>query len=275
MVVSLEPTQVVYAVLGTAALFVGALLYVQRPRVTHGTVVASLPWLIAGGVLHALRGVIGYPEVVLPVFEVPWVYLLTATIGGFAFTLIRQFSSSRGGDEFTPHYFGLMGVGLLLAPLVLLIVSAGATSPQTLFVWALVPVVAGIVTYLTLIALGLWMPSPTYFAGSAGVVVIYGVTLNGIVAALAIGLGDQAAPQWLATLASSLAQHQLVTYPMALVAGAIWVRLAIGIVAIRLLAALGRTHQSLAERGLDLAIVSSIVLSANSFLLGLVGGWIA
>ncbi|MFB6096745.1 MAG: hypothetical protein ABEJ74_05100 [Haloferacaceae archaeon] len=274
MIVSVTLTQLALPGLCAAALFVAALLYLQRPAVTHGTVVAWLPWLVAGGVLHALRGVVGYPAVVASVFELPWVYLLTATVGGFGWTLITQFASSRGAREFVPHYFGLMGVGLLLAPGVLLIVSAGAASPQTLFVWALVPVVAGILTYLTLIALGLWMPSPTYFAGSAGAAVVYGVALNGIVAALAIGVGGQAAPPWLVVLASAVARLDPVTYPLALVSGAVWVRLALGIAAIRLLAALGRSHDALAQRGLDLAIVASVVLSANAFLLGFVGGWV-
>lgn len=275
MAVTLDPTQLAFTVLGAAALFVGILLYMQRPPVTHRAVVASLPWFIAGGVFHALQGVVGYPAAVLPLLELPWAYLVAVTLGGFAWTLIAQFASSRDARGFVPHYFGTMGVGLLLAPTVLLIVHAGAMSPRTLFVWGLIPVVAGILTYLILIALGLWMPSPTYFAGAAGVVVIYGVTLNGIVAALALELGGQAPPTWLVELASQVARSQWISYPLALITGAIWVRLAIGIAVIRGLALLGRSHQVAAERGLDIAIVLSIVLTANAFLLGLTGGWIA
>ncbi|MFB6169574.1 MAG: hypothetical protein ABEJ06_00350 [Haloarculaceae archaeon] len=269
------PQTLVLAALVVLAASVGLLLAVQRTRLSRKSVFAWLPWFGTGAALHALHGAVGYPDLVRPLLGSPWVYLLAASVAGIAWTLLTQLTSSEKGRAAVTRYFGVMGLGTLLPPVVLLIVQRGITSPTRLVLWVAVPVVSVVVTYCLLLSLGLWLPNPAYFAGFAGGIVIFGAAVEAITTAVALGVGGQPATPVVLTLTTRLADLGGLAVPVALVAVAVWLRLAVGVAVVVGLELLDRSHPVLAERGLKAATVGSLVVAANTFMLALAGGWLA
>lgn len=270
-----SPETLVFAALVVLTASVCLLLYVQRARLARKSVFAWLPWFGTGAALHALRGSIGYPDLAWPLLGVPGVYLLVVSIGGIAWTLLTQATSGNESAPSIARYFGVMGLGTLLPPVVLLIVDRGIASPTRLILWVAVPVVAVVVTYCLLLSLGLWLPNPAYFAGFAGGIVIFGAAVEAITTALALGVGDRAASPLVLTLTTQLTQLGWFTAPVAIVGLAVWLRLTFGIAVLVALEFLERSYPGLAERGLKIATVGSLVLGANTFMLALAGGWLA
>lgn len=254
---------------------VALLLYVQRLEPSRRGVFAWLPWLGTGAALHALGGDLGYPDVVWPLLRSPWVYVLVASIGGIAWTMLVQVTADESEPANVPRYFGLGGLGALLPPLVLLIVQQGVVSPTRLVLWVAAPMVAVVVTYGLLVCLGLWLPGPAYFAGFAGGLILFGAALEAITLALAFGLeGDVTSPIAVA-LATNVAWLGPGAVPLLALVFAVWVRLAFGVGVLVVLEALRRPHPVLAERGLKVATVGTLALSTNTFMLALADGWFA
>lgn len=259
--------------LAVVALAVGAFLYLQRPTVDRATVLASLPWAAVGVALHALRGLVGYPDFLFPVLDFPWVYLLAATLGGLAWILLAA-TVDREKRPVYPHYFAVTGVGVLVPLMTVLFVRGGLHTPALLALWLAVPIVAVLVTYVMLIGFGLWMPNSGYFAGSAAVAVTFALALDGIGTAIAFGVGEQVAPPVGLSRAVDALLPAGVADPLAVVWVTVWLRLVIAVAVISALTALGRRQPRVAERGLDLATVVTGVVAANTFL-GVLGGGFA
>lgn len=268
-------TTLVLGALAVVAGAVGLLLVIQRPSITRRSVFAALPWLVTGAVLHALYWSVDYPDLVEPMLRSPWAYVLLATVGGMAWTLLTQLTSTHETPAAVARYFGLMGLGVLLPPLVLLIIEAGLASPTGLMVWVAIPVAAMVVTYVLVFSLGIWLPNPVYFAGVTGAAVIFGVVVDGLATALSLGLGTRVASPALLALTELVAQFGPVTAPLALVGLTLWLRLIAGIAVLVVLEFVERSHPVLAERGLKVATVASVVLSANTVMVALAGGWFA
>lgn len=258
------------------ALAVGLFLYLQRPSVRRRTVLAALPWLAVGVALHALRGIVAYPDAARAVLGIPWVYLLAATLAGLARLIVGEVVGS-GARSLRPYYIGVAGIGALLPPATALIARAGTVAPERLAVWLLVPVMAGAATGLLMIGLGLWLPELRYFAGGTGAAVLFGLTLDGIGTALAFGFGTRiGAPVGLLPGADAVLPVPAGTplpvpagTPLAVASALVWLRLAVGIGALGLLTALAGRRPAAAERGLELATVVSVVVAANTFLFAL------
>lgn len=256
------------------ALAVGLLLHLQRPTVDRAAVLASLPWLVVGVALHALRGIVGYPDAVAGVLRFPWTYLLAATLAGLAWLVVATVVDP-GAQAICPHYVGVAGIGALLPPTTVLAVHAGAAGPRLLVVWLVVPIVASLVTYVLMIGLGLLMPDTGYFARSLGAVVIFGLALDGVGTALALAFGfgpGVGAPIGFPVGPAAVLPLSL-TRPLTVAGVAVWLRLVVAVSVLGLLAAINRWRPAAAERGLELATVASIVVAANTFLFVLAGGF--
>lgn len=263
------PESPALVVLLGAAAAVGSLLYLRRSPVGRRTVIASLPWVAVGVALHAVRGVVAYPAVFSPVLDPPWVYLLVATLGGLVWVLLGSLVVGTGRR---PHYFAAAGFGTLVPPTSALVVYGSVTAPEVLVLWLTVPLVATLVTYVVMLALGLWLPDSGYFAGSAGAVVVFALAVDGIGRALAVGLGRPFAASVGLTRAVDAALLGLVETPFTAVSTAVWFRLAFAVAVIGLLTALARRWPRAAERGLELTTVATVLVAANTFLLALGGG---
>lgn len=266
------PEFLVFVVLVAVATAVGAYLYLQRPPIGRATVLATLPWIVVGVALHALRVMVGYPEVVLPVMAFPWIYLLTGALAGLVWILLASVLAP-GRRAVCPHYFGVMGIGVLLPLTVVLVVRGIGVAPEVLVAWLAVPLVAAVVTYVVMIGLGLWMPDCGYFAGSAGAAVTYGLAIDGIATALAFGFGARiAAPIGFPVVVEAVPVDWL-TQSMAVVWATVWLRLVFAVALLLALTAIDRWRPAVAERGLELTTVLTAVVAANTFLFALGGGF--
>jgi uncharacterized membrane protein len=254
-----------------AAAVVVALLVAQRPPVSRQGVVASLPWFVTGATLHAFPDGLGYPEALSPLLSGPWAYLSVGVVGGLVWTLLNLLTPGRG---VAPAYVGSMGVGVLLPPVVLLVVQGGLADPRVLALWVAVPLLAVLVAYATLLALGVCFPEPAYFAGVVGAVVVFGCTVDGVATALVVELGAGSVSLALPAVAGGDPRSLAALHPLVLPGVLVWSRLALGVAALVGLELLNRTRPRLADRALAAATVGSVVLGANTFMLVLGRGWL-
>lgn len=264
--------------LGGFALLVGAslfLLAVQRPTVTRPLVFSVLPWLAAATVVGSLRPALDYPPGVETVLRFPWGYLLLACLCVVAWTMFVQSRTSERARAVVPTYLGLMGAGVLLGPVGILVLVGGASMPLTqLLSWLVTPVVALVVTYVALLALGLWLPRTAAFVGTAGGVVIFGATLDAVATGLAIALGD---PAFVLTapLAPSLAALGGFSPTAVAVWADVWIRLLAAVAVLGGLAFVSRSRRSLAEYGLLVGVVVSVLAGTGALVAAISGGAVA
>lgn len=274
----MAPIPIEMLTLGGFALIVGAslfLLVVQRPTVTRPLVFSVLPWLATATVLGWLRPALDYPPGVETVLRFPWVYLLLACLCVLAWTMFMQLRTTERARAVVPTYLALMGVGVLLGPVGVLVLVGGASmSVAQLLSWLVAPVVALVVTYVALISLGLWLPRTAAFVGTAGGVVLFGAALDAVVTGLAISLG---APSVVLTaaIAPSLAAMGDVSPTAVTVWADVWIRLLVAVGVLGGLALMSRSRRSLAEYGLHVGVVLSVIAGTNALVAALSGGVLA
>lgn len=264
------------AVLLAAATAVVALLVFDRPVTNRETVLAALPWLVTAAPLHALRGHVAYPAAVEDALATPWVFLLVGTLWGGTWLLLAQLTTGDGAHRRVPRYLALVGIGTALAPFTVLVTTYAAGAPtQRLFAWAATPVLACLVTYVALVAMGLWLPRAASFAGLAGGLLLFGVALHAVVATLSLSFGGWSPSPLLVDLGQRVAILLEVPLPLALAWITIWSRMVVAVLTIAALATAARWRIDVGERGLDAATLISVVVGSNTFVLALTSGVIA
>ncbi|MFB6080373.1 MAG: hypothetical protein ABEJ81_05190 [Haloferacaceae archaeon] len=266
----LTPGVLVDALLAVA-LAVGLLIRIQGPTLDRRVVLASLPWVAAGAALHALDGVVAYPSPLSVLVGLPWAYLLAVTLGGLVWLLLTAVLDPAVRSV-RPRYFGVTGLGVLLALTTALVVHHGLAAPAFLAVWLSAPIVAAFVTYVLMFGLGVWMPDSGYFAGSAGAALVFALAIDGIGTALALAFRRVVSPLGL-PLGTNVPPLSGIAHPLAVVVAIVWLRLILAVAVLGGLAALDRRRPTVAERGLELATVATGVVAANTFLVALGGGF--
>jgi uncharacterized membrane protein len=271
----MAPLTIETVALGGFALLVVAtavLLSVQRPALSRPLVFATLPWLATATVLQSLRAPIDYPSGVATLLGFPWGYVLLACFCALAWTMLVQLRTSERARAMVPAYLGLMGVGVLLGPVVILVIVGGTTTPlPELLSWLVTPLAALVATYVTLLALGLWLPRTAAFVGSAGGVVLFGATLDAVATGLAVSLG--AAPTVAMTAVATPAANALGVAPTATAVWlAVWLRLLAAVAVLGGLSLLSRGRRPAAEHGLHAAVVASVLVGTNAVVVAVAGG---
>ena len=76
-----------------AAAVTAALLVLEGPTVSRGSVVATLPWMVTAGLLHALGAYGAYPGWLLPVVRLP--------VGVLLYRSLREKKGVRARPQFT------------------------------------------------------------------------------------------------------------------------------------------------------------------------------
>lgn len=157
------------------SLLVAAGLYRRRPAMTDRTVVAVVPWICAGGILHALYQAGAYPPIVAPFFGTISVYLTVSIL--CAGTWIVGLSSTRSADR-------LLGAGGL-------VVVAGTIGYGFLWAQQLAGYWPGVILVSAVLLAGsVWLllgrvtSATTTTAGATGQVVVFGHALDGISTAI-------------------------------------------------------------------------------------------
>ncbi len=175
-----------YAVLLTVGAGVAlGLLWRAPPSVTPGTVLALVPWMALGGAAHVVW-VLGLgPSRVRHLLATPAVYVTVAVLAGLCWGVGNHVSTDESKVD------GLAGVVGALASLAVIgwLAAVAARGPGLHPLWP----VAGILGTLVLTGV-LWYclrlvaPAITETTGWAGLVVLFGHTLDGVTTAIGIDI---------------------------------------------------------------------------------------
>lgn len=201
----MAPSQTLYlAGVVVAAGLTAVLLGLQRPPVTQRTVLAAIPWMLVGALLHVLGSAATYPPVVAPLVDAPQVFVVALVAGGLVWVLLVQFATLRMRRENSADYLAASGMSALLVLALALVVVAPVD--QQGLVWAiLTPIVAAVVAGIGYFLLGLVDASPLAYTGLVGLLTVFGHTLDGLAVAVAVDVFGQPARSALSRAAVDLA----------------------------------------------------------------------
>jgi uncharacterized membrane protein len=186
------------AFLLAATVILTAVLYGVKPPLTQRTVVAMVPWVVTGAILHVFHqlgeilGTAVYPAWAEPLFAAPAVYLTIYLGMGSVWlvaTAIRTQSAAVTRDQ-VARYLAGSGFGVMLP--VLLLYAYHATNPIFGPLEIVLPV-AGLLLSLALafvvyILLGTWRTYVLAEARHVGGLVIFAHTFDGITTAIGYDL---------------------------------------------------------------------------------------
>jgi len=195
---------------------VGALLLAVRPPVTQRTVLAFVPWIVIGGMLHVFYqiGVIFqveiYPPAIEPLFSAPAVYLTTFLLMGSVWLASSMIVPTDQVGRRSPRYLGAIGVGVAI-PLVLLLIWQGldpAVAPMEP-VWPIVALLLSLVlTAVVYFLIGAWRTYVIARARYAGAFVIFAHVFDGVTTTVGVdvmGAGERSvAPRAILDFAADL-----------------------------------------------------------------------
>ncbi|MFC6733540.1 DUF63 family protein [Haladaptatus sp. DYSN1] len=255
------PPLPVLVVLFVALLAVAGALYRRKPPVTRKVVVAFAPWMVVGSSLYVLYQIEGLPQAIAPFFSSPTVYGSTFVIAGAIWALV----AGRPADEWSlraaPGLLaatGLLGV-VLVAGATLAI---GSSSGLMLFWPAVGLVVSVILATLVWAGVRVGLPDITKTTGSAGALVVFAHTLDGVSTAVgidALNFGEQ-------TPLSRAIIEFAAALPTAEVLGTVWlfvlVKIALATVVVTFLAESVRDRPR--EGYLLLALVAAVGLGPGA-----------
>ncbi|MFC7177667.1 hypothetical protein [Halosegnis marinus] len=161
-----------------AAAVTAALLVLEGPTVSRGSVVATLPWMVTAGLLHALGAYGAYPAWLLPVVRLPVGVLLVFVLGTVVWVVVRQFAAVRNVTYGSGRYLAATGTGAAFVVLVAVVVTA-APSAEGLLWFAAAPVIAAVLASVGALSLGVLDPSGLARTRWVGWLVAFGFALLG------------------------------------------------------------------------------------------------
>ena len=160
--------------LGTVA----AVLYVLSPPVRNRTIVAFAPWMMTGGVLHAIVVAQGMPPLVEPLFEAPAVYATVGIVAGVVWIVGSVYEAV--GNHSAARILGVVGTGVVVTFVVFALIEghqAGQLHPLPAVLAIAGTIVAAAVTW---ILLGLYFTDSAAATSLTGVLVVLGQALDGV-----------------------------------------------------------------------------------------------
>ena len=188
------PDLPVAAALAVATLAVAGLLYAVRPAVSQGTVLASVPWMVSGAVLHVLYQMrVALGETVVPgvpaaVLSAPSVYLTAFVLMGLSWVGATVSAPGRPG-----RVVRLLGLGGTATAVFTVGYAVWVSTDR----FALDPVlpVLGLLGSLALAALlylvvGFWRPYVVAKARYVGGLVLFAHVFDAITTAIGVELLD-------------------------------------------------------------------------------------
>lgn len=176
------PPLVYTVLLVLGVLTVAAVLYVLSPPVRSRTIVALAPWMMAGGVVHAIRLTLGVPSIVEPLLGSPAVYATVAIVAGAVWVFAAIY------EEMGPHpaerTLGIVGTGVVVTFVVFALIEgyqSGELHPLPPVVAVAGAVVAAAVTW---IVLSIYFTDSAAVTSWAGATVVAAHALDGVTTAV-------------------------------------------------------------------------------------------
>jgi uncharacterized membrane protein len=190
------------AVTGCGAVVVGLLAAVGAP-VERRTVLATTPWMVVGGLLHALAVAGAYEGPLAEVMSSALAAPAAVAIAGVPWLAFVQVGRVRTRTD-PAGYLAATGTGALV-PLLAATALFGRATVATLVPVVLAPVIAAIAAAVVVFVLGLSAAPAIATTRSLGLLVVYGQAFHAATVAVAVdGLG-MAAEAPLTALAVDLA----------------------------------------------------------------------
>jgi uncharacterized membrane protein len=190
---TLPPLPYLVGILVASALVVVS-LYRQRPAITEQVVVSLAPWMAVGAGLYALEQAIAIPSLVAPLISAPTVYLTTFIIAGTIFVAVGQRNPDQFALDSGPGI--LASTGTLAFGFVLVVAAWAAfqNAPVHVFWPGLAVVGAIVIAGIVWVVARQYRPVVADLTGFAGVLVVFGHTLDGLSTAVGtklLGFGEQ------------------------------------------------------------------------------------
>jgi len=173
-----------------------ALLVALEPPVTQRQVVAFVPWIATGGILHAFHQLGVYPSSVAPFFGAPAVYVTTFVLTGAIWLVSAFLATVNDRPERIARDLVAIGSGVLVTLVGFAYWQAAGLVESTVpFAWPVVGVLGGLViTAPAYYLLTIWQTSAVAKVGYGGVAVVYAHALDGFSTALGVdvlGVGER------------------------------------------------------------------------------------
>ncbi|WP_338729707.1 DUF63 family protein [Haladaptatus sp. DJG-WS-42] len=257
---SIPPLPFVLALFVSLAV-VGGALYRRNPPVTRRLVVAFAPWMVVGSSLYVLYQIEGLPSAIAPLFSSPTVYGSTFVIAGAIWAVSSRLPADDWALRSAPGILaatGLLGIFLVAGATL----AVGAQSGLMLFWPAIGLLIAVLLAALVWAGIRTGLPDIAATTGSAGALVVFGHTLDGVSTAVgidALGFGEQ-------TPLSRAIIEFAAALPTAEVLGTVWlfvlVKIALATVVVAFLAETVR--ESPREGYLLLALIAAVGLGPGA-----------
>lgn len=257
-----------------ATLLIGALLVAIEPPVDQRTVLALVPWIGLGGLLHALSlpTITLYSPRVAPLFRAPAVYLTTFIATGLVWITLSMIGVRRGSDDTISRNLGLVGTGILTVMLVLTLITA-LRSGLLAVIWPTVAFIGSlVVAAVVVLIIALWRTPVMIRARYAGPAVIFAHVFDGLSTAIGkdvLGVGERSPiPRMIMEFASTL--------PTASTLGTGWLFLLVKIVVASAVVVL--MHEYLEEEPVEGSLIMAVIVAVglgpamNNFVLFLFTG---
>lgn len=170
-----------YMVVPLAVVLVGviSLLWVVAPPVRDETVLSFVPWILLGSTLHVLYKLEEFPSTLELLFSAPTVYATTAVVAGLSW-LGGTFLYAAGLQRSIERFVGAVGTGFAAMFTMVTLVAAWNLGNFQPFWPVITVVVAGIVTAVVWLALGLWFTEVAAVTSVTGAIVVFGHALDGV-----------------------------------------------------------------------------------------------
>lgn len=166
----------VLLVVGVAS--VAALLYAISPPVRNRTVVAFAPWMMTGGVLHAIKGMQEVPDLVEPLLGTPAVYATVTIVTGVLWIVGTIY------EEMGPHsadrLVGVVGTGVVVTLTVLALFDALQRGRLDLLPTTLAIIGALVAGTATWIVLSLVYTDAVAVTSLSGALVVFAHAFDGV-----------------------------------------------------------------------------------------------
>lgn len=160
-----------------------ALLWALEPPVTDRTVLAFAPWMMFGASLHVLYKLDAFPSTIEPLFSAPIVYAVTAIVTGLIW-IIAIFLHVGGLQPTISRFVGIAGTAFFTVFAMVAILQSIELGTFEPFWPVIAVIVAGIVTAVAWLVLGLWFTDVATATSMTGTLVIFGHTLDGVTTAI-------------------------------------------------------------------------------------------